>query len=235
MKKPLIGIVGRVGVDEEGDQFFVSYEKTRLAILRCGGIPMLLLPTQQLKYYEHTHDTIPMITEDERQALYRQLDLIDGLLLPGGYRWFTTYDLILVEEALRRDMPILGICAGMQMLGTLFTEERIIVKNDTHINHHQRHLKYAHQIDIQPATKLSSLLALESIHVNSFHRYHLSKAPGYTVNARSEDGYIEGIELPDKRFVLGVQWHPESMITYDENAQKILNAFINACIDYRKS
>ncbi len=235
MKKPVIGIVGRVGMDEEGDQCFISYEKTRLAILRCGGIPMILLPSQQVKYYEHTHDTLPLITEEEKQDLYAQLDLVDGLLLPGGYRWFTTYDVVLVKEALKRNMPILGICAGMQMLGTLFSEERIIVKNETSINHHQRNLKYVHQAQIQPSTKLANIVGTETISVNSFHRYHLSKAPKYVVNAISEDGYIEGIELPDKKFVLGVQWHPESMLEYNQQARSILNAFINASISYRKS
>lgn len=234
MKKPIIGILGRVDMDEDGDQFFASFEKVRLAVLSMGGIPMLLLPVQQLKYYEKRHAEIPALTEEEQQDLLYELDLCDGLLIPGGYRWFANYDAFLAKAAIDRNMPVLGICAGMQMLSTLTSQERITKEIDSTVKHHQRGARDVHMVDIVPQTKLSKLIQKDKISVNSQHRYQVMKADGYTINAYSEDGIIEGIELSDKDFVLAVQWHPETLCDLDDHAA-ILKCFIQATKNYHEN
>lgn len=234
MTKPIIGILGRVDIDQDNDQAFVSYEKSRLAIIRSGGVPILLLPTQNVKYYECLNSEIPMLTTEEKSDLCRQLDLCDGLFIPGGYRWFVNYDVFLTKTAIQRDMPVLGICAGMQMLGTIYSEEQIIVKNETKIEHYQRKVKHVHEVEIFPHTKLFDIVQRNQMNVNSVHHYHLEKAPGYQISAKSEDGLIEGIELSNKNYVIGVQWHPETMIDYEKSAEGILTSFIKAAESYQK-
>lgn len=230
--KPIIGILGRVDIDRDEDQFFASYEKVRISVIRHGGTPILLLPTQNVKYYEFNNKDIPKLTEEEKEDLCHQLDLCDALLIPGGYRWFLNYDAFLTMEAIKRDMPVLGICAGMQMLGILFTGERIIVPNETEIDHYRRRVFPVHDVVIKSDTKLYEIIKSSNITVNSIHRYHLTVAPNYVINAVSEDGLIEGIELPDKKFVIGVQWHPE--ILEEEHAEKLLQEFINQAKEYQK-
>lgn len=235
MKKPVIGILGRVDIDSDNDEFFAAYEKARIAVLRCGGIPVMLLPTQSIWHYEKKNKDIPSLTEEEKEDLCRELDLCDGLLVPGGYRWFKNYDAFLAKEAILRNMPVLGICAGMQMLSTLFSDEIVIEKNNTLLNHHRRNVKKVHRVSIKSDTKLFKIIDQDQIEVNSLHNYHVSKAPNYVVSARSEDGLIEGIELENKDFVIGVQWHPETLLDVEESAEKLLKAFISRAKSYRKS
>lgn len=226
--KPIIGIIGRVDIDEDHYQMFCSYEKLRRAIQTVGGVPILLLPTQQVDYYHLSNHEIEELTEEEEQDLIQELVLCDGLIIPGGYRWFTNFDLFLAKEAVKRKIPVLGICAGMQVLAILETEGQIIEKikgNDPHFSKE----KYVHPVTIVPHTHLSKVLGTSTIKVNSRHRYvvHHVNEEVYQVNAYSIDGYIEGIERNDGQYVMGVQWHPESMAQFDSCARKILEDFID--------
>ena len=77
--------------------------------------------------------------------------------------------------------------------------------------------------------ELNKILEKDEILVNSFHRYHASDNKYFNNIAYSEDGYLEGIELKDKDFVVGIQWHPEISYEFDENSKKIIDYFINIC------
>ena len=82
---------------------------------------------------------------------------------------------------------------------------------------------------VKKDSTLYKILEKESITVNSFHRYHVEISNQYKINAISEDGYIEGIELPNQKFHIGVQWHPEISYDFDEDSKKIIDYFINIC------
>ena len=88
----------------------------------------------------------------------------------------------------------------------------------------------AHKVEILPGTILAAILG-EGIHsVNSYHHQAIRDlAPGVTLMAVSEDGLSEAIGVPDKKFVMGVQWHPE--FSYESNAEsrKLVQAFVDAC------
>ena len=81
---------------------------------------------------------------------------------------------------------------------------------------------------------MSSIITEVTILVNSKHRYHVTETNKFKVSAYSEDGLIEAIEMPNKKFVLGVQWHPEKMYYYDENADKIFKRFVKEVNNYSK-
>ncbi|MCF4099208.1 gamma-glutamyl-gamma-aminobutyrate hydrolase family protein [Maritalea mediterranea] len=172
----------------------------------------------------------------------------DGLLCPGGrFTYpddFYAQDLVsnsppsdrfeterqLVEDFLALDKPVLGMCAGMQLLacvrGAKMTPD--LVKTEQVARHDGPEIR--HPIDIVPDTKLAAITSLESLDVNSFHREALVWCPDEVViSARAPDGIIEAIELRDYKFAIGLQWHQEKFQAEIHPGNAIFDAFIAAC------
>ena len=171
------------------------------------------------------NNAVEMAYHKKEKKMYDDmLNICDGLIIPGGYRIYNFHE-YLVCEAIKRDIPILGICMGMQLLANLDNQENCLVPNETEINHRQTGVKYVHKVRLLDDTKLKSIINKDEISVNSKHRYHVDKVKNFIISAYSEDGLIEGIEKADSTFVVGVQWHPEKMYTYDEDANKLLSEF----------
>lgn len=147
--------------------------------------------------------------------------------------WYE-YDTFIYQYALEKNIPILGICAGMQMMASIDNRMRdesikYNAKNDIETNHHQENQRYVHGINIIDNTQLKEIVGKNQIQVNSKHNYHVQTTTNLVISAYSEDGLIEAVEHPNKEFVIGVQWHPETMLDYDESANKIIDAFIKNC------
>lgn len=181
------------------------------------------------------------------------LDRIDGLVLTGGAfdvdpalfgvaerhdtvvlkRARTEFEMAIITGALARDLPILGICGGQQLLnvalgGTLIQHIPDAVPGClAHEQPNPRH-QAGHPVDIVAGTRLADMVGAGPISVNSAHHQAVDRvAPGCVVNARAADGVVEGIEDPARRFCVGVQWHPEFIISAADS--KLLAAFIAAC------
>ena len=178
------------------------------------------------------------------------LNEVDGLLLTGGRdvdaRLYgqepapetdkpnpdrDRMELDLLREALDRDLPVLAICRGMQLFnvchhGTLIQH----IKSGAHRQEPADASKPAHQIVVVPRTKLAHILGEGEWAVNSRHHQAVDR-PGddLRISAKSEkDGIIEGLERPDKKFAVAVQWHPEDQVRTDETQLKLFRAFANA-------
>jgi len=234
-KKPIIGMIGRPDVASDEDRVICIWEGARRSIVKKGGIPILLLPNQDIQYEDYRPRDVERLSEEQKEELKRVVELCDGLLIPGGYKWYE-YDEFIYNYALELDIPVLGICAGMQMMGRIDINKNDValdttVRNDTNIEHHQRGKKYVHTIDIMDGTKLKKIINKDRIKVNSKHNYHITRTNQFVVSAYSEDGIIEAIEDPNRKFVIGVQWHPETMLEYDENANKIFDEFIKTATE----
>lgn len=190
------------------------------SVLRAGGIPLIIPPY------------------DDSDALLGTLDHIDGLLLTGGGDINPLFlgeepidelhginhrrdrqELLLARLAADRQIPMLGICRGIQVMnaalgGKLYQDIHSqagvkCIKHDQQL--HRAHP--SHTVYIEADTLLSRLFPTESLPVNSFHHQAVSEpAPGFRVSARSADGIIEAIESAEYKSMLGVQWHPECMI-----------------------
>ncbi|MGE4561911.1 MAG: gamma-glutamyl-gamma-aminobutyrate hydrolase family protein [Rhodospirillales bacterium] len=157
----------------------------------------------------------------------------DGVITPGGSypfppAWYgkTTdpggepeprfrFEIDLTRAVIDGDVPTLGICAGMQVmagvLGGVFYQD-VCTEVATTIDHlNERPAEEpAHGVRIVPDTLLRRIVGCDEFSVNTAHREALRIPPdGLVVNAVAPDGVIEGIEMPGKRFMLGVQWHPE--------------------------
>jgi len=141
----------------------------------------------------------------------------------------------LLSKALTRDIPVLGICRGMQWLnvvggGTLYTDIFQFLKDVC--NHHQiaRLDEIIHTISVLDGTLLREILGVSTLPVNSAHHQAVKDlASGFRISAVAEDGIIEAIESDHHRFAIGVQWHPESLFRFQEASQRLFEAFVDAC------
>lgn len=206
------------------------------AVIRAGGTPVLL----------------PLLSDQKR--LTALLSQLDGLLLSGGEDVSPalygeekeafcgdTDDLrdetefILCREAVRRDLPVLAICRGVQVLnaalgGTLYQDIASQLPGALVHPRNDQPKAPVHGMQIHERTLLFSILGQEKIKVNSRHHQAVkAAAPGLCVNAEAPDGLIEGLEMPGKRFVLGVQWHPESLSEKHPEAQALFDALVRSC------
>lgn len=223
--KPIIGIISRAGIESSNTQIEYINEEYRIAIIKNGGIPFLILPYKQIKYYQFNNVSV---SKEEKEYLKLLIDKCDGILFPGGYKWYK-YEEYIFKYAYRKNIPILGICCGMQMIGIMLENKNTLKKIESNINHHQENKKYVHDINILNDTLLYKIIKKSKIKVNSRHNEYLKSINNLKVSAYSEDGLIEAIEDEEKKFVLGIQWHPESMINYDLNQNNIYKYFVNIC------
>ncbi len=224
--KPIIGVVGRVMKNEEGRTSVLCFEGIRKSILRHGGIPILILPPQDVDYENEN----PKLTESEKEDLKRIIGLCDGIVMPGTCRLYE-YDRFIYKYALEKDMPILGICGGMQLivLNDDINPSESLDLIETFIEHNNSGYGYVHNVTIKKGTKLYDIIGVDVIRVNSRHKRYVKSVNNLIVSAVSEDGLIEAVEYKDKKFVVGVQWHPEALTDIDEASNKLFEEFISVC------
>ena len=129
----------------------------------------------------------------------------------------------LLRDALERDLPVLAICRGLQLLNAVLGGTL-----RQHVDgHSHRKLRDAHEIRITPGSRLERILGTSIYMVNSRHHQAAGKlAPGLLLAATAPDGVVEALEVPGKRFALAVQWHPEARMDGDD--AKIFQAFREA-------
>ncbi|MBQ2409420.1 MAG: gamma-glutamyl-gamma-aminobutyrate hydrolase family protein [Bacilli bacterium] len=209
--KPIIGIVEWPYKDKDGDYIYEVFKGIIDKVNKCGGIPVGLFPSQSIDYYNSKICDIPNLSIDELKDMRKSLSICDAIIKPGALRIYG-YERYIYNYALEKDIPYLGICAGMQLMAN--TEN---IKNDT--NHFQDHY-----IKILENTLLSEIIGEKEILVNSRHNYHIKNSGENSVCALSNDGIIEAIYNKNKKFHLGVQWHPELLEC--ENSYKIFRKLI---------
>ena len=161
---------------------------------------------------------IPFDDNDNYIEKLSLLEKIDGVILVGGDDIYN-FEYNLVKYLYNNDIPTLGICLGMQtmaisiggMLGHLNNLE------------HKSTKKYVHYININPSSLLYEIIGKDKIMVNSRHKDYVINT-NLSIGATCE-GIIEEVEDKNKKFFVGVQWHPEDLD--DENSDKLFNYFIN--------
>jgi putative glutamine amidotransferase len=145
------------------------------------------------------------------------------------------FDKLLFTRALEMNMPVLGICRGIQLIntalgGTLYQD--IPSEWDTEIGHRMERpfTRAAHTVNVLPGTPLFELVKKESIEVNSIHHQCIKDlAPGCEVMAKAPDGIIEAIWHPHYRYLRAVQWHPERLLDVTPESNAIFRDFTTAC------
>ncbi len=238
--KPLIGITAAHRAIEDGRLVYsMAYMPNIISIERAGGIP-IVIPSG--------------LNNDTLRALYER---VDGVLLPGGGDVDPAYynaerhpktgniddkrdaaELVVARWTVEDDRPLFGICRGVQTMnialgGTLIQDIPSLVEtqivHDTPTDLPRDHLM--HDVHIASSTRLADIIG-EKVTVNSHHHQSIEQPGQYlNVTAHAPDGVIEAIEMPHKRFVLGVQWHPEDLGD-DAVTLRLFGAFIEAAGEF---
>jgi putative glutamine amidotransferase len=227
--RPAVGIT--TSYDDRRAGVYVLRQEYVRSVEDGGGLPFVLAPGRP----------------EDAPAL---LDRVSALVLSGGsdvdpslfgqrphpklgrvVRERDDFELALTREALHRDLPILAICRGHQVLnvatgGTLIQDIPSEVTGGVEHDPRRERWERAHLVDIVEGTRLREILGRGTVSVNSFHHQAIGAlGDGLVVSARSSgDGLIEAVEMPSRRFVLGVQWHPESFWNQPDGFQPLFRA-----------
>ena len=226
-KKPRIGVPLRSDVDDVGRCYEYLFDSIRRPLQRAGAFIVPIAPPQDIDYWTTKNADWPELTGVEKADIERSLDMVDGIFIPGGYK-FCEYDRYLLERAIARDLPVLGVCMGMQIMSCRGKDEVSFEPVPDEAVHCNRSDKYAHTVRVAPDSKLRLIAGEAEFPVNSWHKRRVSAHGTYRPVAWSEDGVIEAMELPTATFNIGVQWHPEALYGIDGPATRLIDAFLDA-------
>lgn len=230
--RPVIGICPLYDEKRESYWMLPGYMKMLEAE---GAIPMMLPLTtdrEALDYFLEScdgfiltggHDVSPAVYGQEKTELC-------GLTIPER----DEMDAYILKEAAARDKAVLGICRGHQLMnaalgGTLYQD--VAAQHENPINHRMQppYDGVAHRVELVPGSPMGAVLDCGAIGVNSCHHQAIRDlAPGLQAQAVAADGIVEAVYMPGKRFVWGVQWHPEFAWKVSQPDQKIVAAFLKA-------
>ncbi|MET0107044.1 MAG: gamma-glutamyl-gamma-aminobutyrate hydrolase family protein [Sedimenticola sp.] len=212
---PLIGITAANDPTVPG-HYILRWDYVH-GVEAAGGIPVILAPSGRFR-------ASPV------------LNRLDGLILSGGHditpefyggenhpllrdpsRERDEFEFELVNTALSRNIPTLGICRGIQVINVVLGGDIIqdipeqLGSQIHHDDPGRPRETLAHPVTIARDSLLSKLVGADELNVNSFHHQAVGRlGSGLTTTARAADGIIEGVELPSHSFMLGIQWHPET-------------------------
>jgi putative glutamine amidotransferase len=231
---PLIGVTTAVYFDQHGHKRYSGYAPIMKAIGLGGGLPVMLP------------------CELEIETLRRLYERVDGVLLPGGgdvdparygaephpktgYVDSVRDDLefTVARWAVEDDRPLFCICRGHQVLnvalgGTLTQDISSQLQTEEVHWFNQPRTKRTHDVHIEADSRLAQILDTTMVDVNSIHHQAIDQvAESLRVIAKSPDGIVEGVEIPEHRFALSVQWHPEEL-TDDPMMLRLFQSFVSA-------
>ena len=225
MKKPIIGIVCKQEKIRKKFSNVYIREEVKDAIIYNGGIPIGIINVNNDEY-RVSDNWYYSYNDEDYKNLYEVLKLCDGVIFQGGNAC-SNYEMNICKYCYDLDIPVLGICCGENvMVRCLGGTTKLVSNPDVH---HQLNVEYVHSIKIKKNTKLYNIIKKEEINVNSRHLKVVDTCPNLCVSAIDSDGNIECVEDKNKKFFIGLRFHPESLYLKDENMNNIFVAFIDAC------
>lgn len=235
MKKPLIGVLPLYDTGKESYWMLPGYMK---GIEEAGGVPVML----------------PLSTDPD--VIKTIANTFDGFLFTGGHDINPelygekatdacgelcderdTMEAFLFKQVIDLDKPAFGICRGLQFFnvalgGTLYQDlptERI-AQNKVEHKQERPYNKPTHSVYIETGNQLYNMINTEILTVNSYHHQGIKKLSKQLLAvAIAEDGLVEAVAMPDKRFVFAVQWHPEFTYKSDDASNRLFVEFVKAC------
>lgn len=222
--QPIIGITPDYDSNTNRYKLHQDYVSS---IINAGGYPVMLFPDPVIPpfidgiVFTGGGDIDPLLFHEEPLPE-------SGEISP----FRDSFELSLCKCAIENNIPILGICRGMQVInialgGTIYQD--ISVQTDSKLKHSQQAPRDygTHSIFIEENTLLSALWGKQKATVNSFHHQAVALlGDGLRISAKSQDGLAEAIEHMVNPFVVGVQWHPEAMQAQEQ--KKLFSAFLKA-------
>lgn len=231
MKTPIIGIVSKnlTVKDFFGWQWQRICDSIRCAINKNGGLVIGILPQKNNQTFnqEDEHENIEL-TQFEQERLLQTLKLCDGIILQGGLSSHN-YEEFIAKYCYDNNIPCLGICAGFNNIVRALGGNTIKLIN---VDKHDRpDLQYAHSCNIiDKASLFYKIIKQDTFFVNSVHTYIANKIPAsLSVVATSDDEQVEVVEAKNKKFYIGIKYHPELLIDKDDFENNIFKTFIDKC------
>ena len=234
MSVPMIGVVPLFDIQRDSLWMVPGYMD---GVYEAGGLPVIL----------------PLV--EDPWTVKTIADTFDGFLFTGGQdvdpalygeevflrcgevcNVRDTMEGLLFKEALDRDKPMLGICRGIQVFnvlcgGTLFQDLPSQHRSGVEHRMKQPYDRPAHMVNVVRNSPLHALLDSDQLEVNSCHHQAIKTlAPGLSPMGWSEDGLVEAVYMPEKRFVWGLQWHPELDWRTRRESREIFENFIRRCM-----
>ncbi len=238
--RPRIGIAGARRTERER----ISFDAYAEAVEAAGGEPVPVLPgAVPARALDDLDGLVLTGGLDVAPEEYGERARPEMAVEPDPER--DALELPLAREAVRRDLPVFAICRGIQTLnvalgGTLIQDVDVERSGRQAWTHQQRksHPELpthaaVHAVTVEAGTRLRDIVGAATLGVNTFHHQAVrDPAPGLVVTARAVEpqapALIEAIEAPAKRFVLGVQWHPERMWRHDAAHARLFQALVRA-------
>ncbi len=225
LNKPIIGIVSKPSMETDMWHYMEIVDNIRYVLVKNGALVIGLLPTDKkidFKIDEEIDNYI--LTNEEKEDLENILSKLDGVVLEGGLV-SNQYEEEIARICIKKDIPILGICSGFN---NLIRALGGYVRMDSNIFHNQFGSKIAHEVNLIENSKLFRILKSKKLIVNSIHTCTAieEEIKEYKIVAKCPlDNTVEAIELENKRFVMGIKWHPELM----ESMNLIFERFVEEC------
>lgn len=236
--KPLIGITVFYETRELNKKYIALNNAYVEAIEMAGGIPVLIPFVEEglAKEYVERCDGILFSGGEDVSPMFYDEDPRKELGVIDTRRDF--WEKALLQEAVEKNKPILGICRGCQVInvflgGSLYQDIDSQVKDV--LGHHPKGVlgdeKY-HRVNIEKSSELYKMFNRDIIEINSFHHQSVKDlGENLKVIATSNDGIIEAFQSEDmnKHYILGIQWHPEAMVKRYDEFLKIFGYFVENC------
>lgn len=192
-----IGIIGRVNENK------VTYNKEVVKVITDYGF----IPLGIIVNFEND-------VNNEFKLIKPLIDMCSGFILQGGNNCYDI-DILITKYLYDKNIPTLGICLGMQTMALAFNG----IEGEIGLSHKSND-KYVHNIIINKNTKLYEIMNKNEILVNSRHKDYIISTD---LDVCAHNEIIEAIEDKNKKFFIGVQWHPESLM--DENSILLFNSY----------
>lgn len=231
-KKTLIGIVVKPLLNKQLKstlwQRLVINDEIRQLVVSSGGIPIGIMP-KTFAGNANISNVIETINNEEKEFLFASLDMLDGIILQGGFT-SDTYEVEIVKYAINKNKPIIGICAGFNNIARAM-DIPVIKKNELSGIHNVYDSAYRHEININKNHSLYSLFNTEIAHVNSLHCMFVENnnlPTSIEVLATSPDGNVEAFTVKNTKFCMAIKWHPELMMD-SQGTINIFEYFIEMC------
>ena len=223
--KPLVGIAGKPKDTGQRFKYILVNDQIKRLILKSGGLPIGILPLDS-QYKLSGNPNAYELNDSEARDLESVVCGVSGVILQGGL-CSNGYEQHIARLCLKEDKPLLGICCGFDNVLRAVEDEMVLDESGLHWNYEAPRV---HDIVIDESSLLYSILKRRRVAVNSIHQVIIKKddVKGCRVCAVCpDDSTACAIEFRDKRFALGVKFHPELMS--DGCFDRIFEAFVLAC------
>lgn len=236
--RPVIGIPCQADFRAGSQRPIYGNNRTYVhAVESAGGLPILIPMLADLR---HLEDLLPRLDGilfsggiDMQPSLYGESKLAEA---DEPDTQLDEFEIAVANWALQEDIPILGVCRGMQLLnvvlgGSLYQD--IASQRPDALEHRRRDLPrtaLTHSVTIEAGSIMERVLGTRVLHINSLHHQAVrDPGKGVYISGRAEDGIAELMEVPGHRFLLGVQGHPEEIYGQVEPFSRLFQAFVQAC------